>query len=438
MKAFTEKVIHYLLLFVVTTFAIGVMWKLSSKEPAAASRTEQLARPLATVAAPKSPVIIQRLEVEMCEITSTYAGKIQAWETYQIGFEVSGRVLKLGENEAGQPLDDGDRVSKGQTLATLDDRVLRARKDEASAQAEQAAADLRRAERIRASSPSALTESELQRLVAESAMATAQQEVAIKNLEDAVLKSPVDATISKRMIKSGESVGAQQIVFELVENDKVLLVVDVPESHIRELEERIRVIKKNVASADENSDNEDRIFRAHVRLEGRDRFGNAWPTLQGEIHRIAEVADLRTGLFLVEIRLANAERLLRPGMVATAEVVTTRIQGYQIPEAAVIFRQRKAHLFTVVENSLDMEMLYWNLGPTSVSRSQRVDLTHWIDQGAYVVLPAETLELNSVIVRGQFRLADAQLVRIMNPIERSPGELHAEQNSQRIDVATER
>jgi len=81
-------------------------------------------------------------------------------------------------------------------------------------------------------------------------------------------------------------------------------------------------------------------------------------TLQGEIHRIAKVADLRTGLFPVEIRLANAARMLRPSMVATAEVVTTRIRSYQIPEAAVIFRHRKAQLFTVVENSLKMKMLY--------------------------------------------------------------------------------
>ena len=443
MKALTEKFFHYLLLVVVTTFAIGVMWKLSSKEQIAISRSEQLPRPLATVASPKSLIKIQPLEVETCEITSTYAGKIQAWETYEIGFEVPGRVSTLGKNEAGKFLDDGDRVSKGQVLATLDDRVLRARRDEASARMEQAAAELNRAKRIRKTNPSALTESELQRLVAESSMATAQFEIAVKNLGDAILKSPVNATISKRLVKSGESVGAHQIAFELVENDNVLLVVDAPESQIRELETRMRVVQENLRSTDESVDPEDKVFLAYVHLEGRDRYGNSWPTLRGEVHRIAEVADPRTGLFPVEIRLANSEHLLRPGMVASAEVVTTRIQGYQVPEEAVIFRQRKAHLFTVVEIPMEMEMLYWGLGPTTVYRSRRVDLTHWIDQGEHIVLPADMLELDSVVVRGQFRLADGQLVRIMNLVERSPGELnaeqlHVEQASQRIDTSRER
>ncbi|NOY28806.1 MAG: hypothetical protein GXP28_01125, partial [Planctomycetes bacterium] len=277
MKALTEKILHYLLLVGVTVFAVGVMWQLSFKEKVSKSNFEQLTRPLATVAAAKSPVAIRPLRVELCEITSTYAGKIQAWETYQVGFEVPGRVLELGKNEAGEPLDEGDLVVEGQVLALLDDRVHRARESEAAARFEQASADLRRAEQIRATRPSALTESELQRLKTDLALARAQQEVAAKNLDDATLKSPVNATISKRMIKSGESVVAHKIVFELVENDNVLLVVDVPESHIRELEARVRKIKENLASAEDDSDPEDRVFRAHVRLEGRDRFGNPWP-----------------------------------------------------------------------------------------------------------------------------------------------------------------
>ncbi len=433
MKALTEKILHYLLLVAVTVFAVGVMWQLSSKEKVGKSNFEQLTRPLATVASAKAPVAIRPLRVELSEITSTYAGKIQAWETYQVGFEVPGRVLELGKNAAGEPLDDGDLVVAGQVLALLDDRVHRARENEATARVEQAAADLRRAEQIRATRPSALTESELQRLVTDLALAQAQQEVAAKNLEDATLKSPVNATISNRMIKSGESVGAHRIVFELVENENVLLVVDVPESHIRELEARERRIHENNSSdgVTIDLDPEDRVFRAYVQLEGRDRFGNPWPRLLGEVHRLPEVADPRTGLFPVEIRLTNAERLLRPGMVATADIVSTRMLGYQIPAAAVIFRQRKAYLFTVVETPVEMEMLYWNLGSTKVYRSRRMDLTKWIDQGDYIVLPADTIELDSVVVRGQFRLADSQLVRIRNLADLSPGEFQRDSSKRR-------
>ncbi len=432
MKAFTEKLLHYLVLLAVTVFAVGVMWRLSSKDKIKQQHVEQHVRPLSIVASPKAPVAIEPLQVQMCEITTTYAGKIQAWETYQVGFEVSGRVLKLGENQSGQPLDDGDQVLAGQMLAKLDDRVFRARKDEAAARVEQATSDLRRARRVRVVNPSAVTESELQTRVTDLAMAQAQYDVAVKNLDDATLTSPVDATISKRLIKSGESVTGHQIVFELVENDDVLLVVDVPESQIRELEARKRALDLSRNAAGHDNDDEAYAFRAYVHLQGRDRFGNPWPEIEGDVYRIPEVSDPRTGLFPVEIRLSNKQRLLRPGMVATADVVNARIPGYKLPESAVLFRQRKAHLFTVTKEPSEMELLYWNLGATDIHRARRINLSQWIDQGAYIVLPAEEATLDSVVVRGQFRLADNQLVRIVNPPQPSPGEGAVQTNASRL------
>ena len=62
-----------------------------------------------------------------------------------------------------------------------------------------------------------MSDADLQQLVTDLALARAQHEIAIKNLEDATLRAPVASTISKRMIKSGESVNPNQVVFELVE-----------------------------------------------------------------------------------------------------------------------------------------------------------------------------------------------------------------------------
>ncbi len=436
MKALTEKIVHYLVLIAVTIFAIGVMWKLSAKEQLQSKQAETPVRDLPEVLAPKSPVTIARIQVEECEIISTHAGKIQPWETYQVGFPITGRVQELGTNAAGQPLDEGDRVVAGQVLATMDDRVFRAQKSEAAARIEQVTSDLQRAQRARETNRAAVSDSELQKWVTDLALARAQQEIAIKNLDDATLRAPVDATISKRMVKSGESVSPNQIVFELVENQNVLLVVDVPETRIRELEERLRLVNENKRAG---SPSEESVFRAHVHLEGRDRFGNPWPSLQGEVYRIPEVADARTGLFAVEIQLQNAERLLRPGMVATADIVTAKIPGYQVPESAVIFRQRKAFMFTVESEPTEMEMLYWELGPANLYRARRIDLQQWIDQGEFVIVPAAEAQLESVITRGQFRLADQQVVRVMNLEELSPGLAQQPTESRKtVTVAAER
>ncbi|MEM9353130.1 MAG: efflux RND transporter periplasmic adaptor subunit [Planctomycetota bacterium] len=408
MKAKLEKLLHYAVLIVVTLVAGWVMWFLSSKEKGS-DLAAQEPRPLALVAQQKAPVELLPVSVRQCEIVSTFAGKIRPWETYQIAFEVPGRVQALGTGHRGQELDEGDRVEAGQVLARLDDRVYRAQKSEAAARIELAQSELKRAEEANRNSRTAVSETQVQQFITDLALAKAQHEVAIKNLDDATLEAPVAAAISRRMIKTGESVNAHQMVFELVENDRVLLVVDVPESQVRELENRDRELREQRADPGGAAE-----FVAHVRMEGRDRFGRPWPAVDGRVHHIAEVADERTGLFQVEIELDNRDGMLRPGMVATADIVTGVVPGYTVPDAAVIFRGREAHLFTVDREPADMEVLYWQLGTTEIHRARRVPLRQWVDLGETVIIPAEDIQIDSVIVRGQYRLADGQIVRPIN------------------------
>lgn len=423
MKRLTERFLHYAVLIAITAGAVWVMWKMSARSDDLAEQQRTSIRPLAASSVPRAPVEMTPVEVEMCEVLATYSGKIRAWETYRIGFEVPGRVLQLGENSDGEPLDDGDRVDEGQVLAVLDDRVFRARRGEAAAQLEQAGSDLKRAQQVRNSNRSALSESELQRRVTEESLARAQFEIAAKNFEDATLRSPADVTISRRIVNAGESVNAHQIVYELVENGDVLLVLHVPESEVRDLEARMRWVEQRAATDSPGDDPEDRVFRAHVQLEGVDVFGRPWPVLDGEVYRIAEVADAVTSLFEVEVRLSNEERLLRPGMVATARLVINRLPGYRTPSSAVIYRANRAHVFTAVAETANLEMLYWDLGPTTVYRAHRVDLQQWIDQPGSVIVPASSTELVNVIVRGQHRLADGQLVRPVNGKPSDPPEV---------------
>lgn len=410
-----KKVGQYLVLTAITVFACGVMWYVSSRSTGAHDEGAGVARP-AVAARTKALVSVASIRPEVTELTVKQSGKIRAWEDYTLGFEVAGRVLELGVNAAGEPLDDGDRVQAGQMLARLDDRIYAARKAEAMAQLEQAASDLRRDRRLFEQGRGAITEAEYQDTLTRQAVAKAQLEVATKNLEDTVLVSPVDGAISRRMVEAGESVAAHNAVFEVVENDDLLLVVDVPESRVRELEARMRQVQQ--ARADDRvTDPEEKVFRAKVHLEGRDAFGARPPVIDAEVYRIAQVADERTKLFEVEIRIDNSERLLRPGMVATAEIVTKRILAYRVPDVAVMFRDGSAFLFTVREEPTPVEALFWEVGQADLRVANRVDLTRWVDQGDYIVVPAESLELQPVVTRGQQRLTDGQYVRVVNPEE---------------------
>lgn len=420
MKRFTEKLVHYGVLGALTVFAAGVMWWLSAKGQEQAGVQKTLVRPLSQSAAPKALVTVAPLKEKTCEIVEKYAGVIQPWEAYSVGFEVGGRVLKLGANAAGEPLDDGDRVEAGQVLAVLDDRVFRAQRAEAMARVEMTKAELDRWQAARRQNPAAVSETALQTAVTDLALAQAQFDSATKSLEDATLRSPVAATISRRLVNAGESVAPNQVIFELIENDDVLLVVSVPESRVRELQLREREVKQAREAATRtstrvdgvNEDAEEIVFRAHVTLEGRDPFGHAWPSVDGVVHRIAESADPQTTLFAVEVRLENSQGLLRPGMVGTARLVVDRIEGYEVPASAVLYRSDRAFAYTVDSQPAPLELLYWSLGETDVHYARRVELTHWSDQGDVVVVPAADLPLENVITRGQYRLADGQPVRL--------------------------
>ncbi len=405
MKKALRKLAKYSVLTAITAVAFVVMWWSSKKDDSAAARMrDQLAAPAPAIAKVKPRVAVQQVEPGLCELTVTFSGKIRPWETYTLGFEVGGRVQQLGQNDAGQMLDVGDRVVAGQVLAQLDDRIYIARRGEAVAQFEQAASDLRRARQLYESRSGALTEAEFQEALTQMALAKSQQEVAVKNLEDTVLTSPVDGTIAQRMVVPGESVAPNATVFEIVQNEDVLLVVDVPEARVRELQSRMAAVQGR----------DDMEFRAYVQLEGRDMFGRPWPAIEGQVYRIAQVADERTGLFEVEIRIANSDRLLRPGMVATARIVTDEVMGYRVPESAVIFRGRDAHLFTLEDAELPVRVMFWDVATAEAPHAVRIDLKQWVDLGNDVVIPSSSASLERVVVRGQQRLSDGQLVRVVN------------------------
>lgn len=427
MTEIAKRVAHYVVLIAITVLACGVMWYVSSRSDLQNYADQSAALP-PVAAQPKALVAVSLVEPELTELTLTQSGKLEPWETYTLGFEVAGRVQELGVNAAGEPLDDGDRVEAGQVLARLDDRIYAARKSEAIAQLERAASDLERDRRLYEKGQSFLTDSEYQASLANHAAAKAQNEVAIKNLEDTTLRSPVAGTINRRMIEPGESVTANEAVFEIVENDRLLLVVDVPESRVRELEERSRQVR----SARQNasiSDPEEKTFRARVRLEGQDAFGKSWPEIEAEVYRIAQVADPRTKLFPVEILIDNSEGLLRPGMVATADIVIDRVRAYRLPDVSVIFRDGDAYLFSVQSDSAPMEAMFWQVGETDLHLSKRIEVNRWVDQGEKIIVPTDG-DAMPVVIRGQQRLRDGQHVRVVNPAE-----LRAQQSDSTVQAS---
>jgi RND family efflux transporter MFP subunit len=358
-------------------------------------------------------VAVQRLEPEQLEITLLSSGMIEPWERHTISAEISGRIVELGKNEQDQTLHEGDRVTAGQLMVRLDQRVLQARRKETAARLEQAEDELRRIRDLRRRSSNAISDAEYQKRVTDAAVAGTMATVAETNLEDATISAPASGIISRRMINNGESVRDSDPLFEIVEVDDVLLMVGVPEFQVYELINRRKQVRANLQNAlqarkiDPNKKfaRADLLFLAHVDLLGKDRYGRPWPALVGRVHRFSETADDKTGLCEVEILLSNKEGRLRPGQIALANIVIDRITGFRLPLSAAIYREDNAYLFAVVADPKDKKQL----------RAKRLNLEEYVEQGSDLIIPEAQVpaDYRTVVVRGQHRIVSGRLVTIV-------------------------
>lgn len=336
--------------------------------------------PAATIEVPRIPVVVSSLVPEAVEIATTYSGMVKPLERYSVGFETAGRVASLGVSESGQPLDVGARVSAGQVLARLDDRVAAAQLREARANLEKAQSDRHRADEARVENPRVVTESDYQQLITAIELAQARLTMAEKNLEDNSLLAPASGVISKRWIKPGESVSAHQAVFEVLEVDRVLLTVGVPESRVREV---------------------CRGQKAEVSFLGKNAYGEPWPAVEGEVYRVAESADGSTGLFDVELAVPNPTGELKPGLIASGRIVTSVVQGFRIPETSVLFDKGREWVFSV------------HVSAEGKHVAHRVELGRHIEQGRYFVVSGLPEEDRTIVVRGQHRLVEGNVIEIV-------------------------
>jgi len=401
---------------------------------------------------PATPVTVMKLEPGAIEITDSYSGMIEPWERFSLGFEIAGRVVELGMGATGKPLDDGDVVAPGQLLARLDAELLGyqlkeveaqraeveaqraeadARLKEAEANLTKATSDMQRADDLKARRTGAISEAQYQdavtavkvaqaqlelagaslaKVAASSSRVEAQIKTATENIEDTELYAPTveqgtsaRLLLYKRKINPGESVSPHQAIMEIIQVERVLLVVGVPEAFVAGIRPGQPV---------------------HVELLARDRFRRQRPGIDGQVFRVAEAADDTTGLFEVEIALPNPEGQWKPGLIALGRIVVGRVDGFRVPLDCTTVLKYEAALKDE-EFSKDRELMellkdeknevVYVYAVDGENRARRLVLKHWIEQGTDAIVPLAQLppERRTVVNRGHHRLMEGREVRIL-------------------------
>jgi HlyD family secretion protein len=271
------------------------------------------------------------------QVTVSATGKIQGLNTVEVGAEVTGKVLRV-------LVDYNDPVHKGQVLAEIDPEQLLAAVEEGSAQEQTSSAAIRTAEvtlletrqaRDRAVEQAkggliAAKDLEAARAAAARAEASVASAKASASLAAASLKSarsklaktriiaPIDGIVLGRDVEPGQTVTAgfqTPILFRLADDlTKLSLHVDVDEADIGRVAEGT-----------------DATFT--VDAYPQRSFPSTVRSLRNEPKSSQNVVTYEAVL-----TVDNHERLLRPGMTATATIASQTVRDVLVvPNAALRF-----------------------------------------------------------------------------------------------------
>ncbi|MCW2238749.1 efflux RND transporter periplasmic adaptor subunit [Azospirillum canadense] len=182
-------------------------------------------------------------------IEAVYAtGTVESLNTVRVGPPVGGRVATV-------LVDDGDRVTAGQRMATLDPRQLEQRLQNAEARLRLARSDAARVEALLARGVTTIEARD--KAVAERQQMEADVALVRRMLDDLVVNAPIDGVVLRRQAEPGESMAANAVLFTVADPTRLRVVADVDERDIP----RVHLGSRIAARAEAFSGD---VFRAAV------------------------------------------------------------------------------------------------------------------------------------------------------------------------------
>jgi RND family efflux transporter MFP subunit len=153
----------------------------------------------------------------------SFPGKAQATQEVDLAFDVAGTLVE-------RPINIGDRVSKNQLIAKVDQRDFLARVKAAQAVLTKDTANFNRAKELLKKDFISRTDYDL--LEAKVEISDADLRVAQKALADSALKAPFAGVIANIYVENFQAVQPKQPVARLLDSSQIEFVVSIPEQYI--------------------------------------------------------------------------------------------------------------------------------------------------------------------------------------------------------------
>jgi membrane fusion protein (multidrug efflux system) len=253
---------------------------------------------------PPVNVEVQRVQAipELAD-TFTLSAVVEPYRVVRVAAEVAARIERFGQRQhavrwrgreipAGTVIEEGEPVEQGDPIVYLNKELLQARFERARAQCEYDRTEYQRIEDLYQRGVTSKTEFDDAKTQYEVSKALLDE--AARNLERAEIVAPITGILDSLPMEVGEYASPGDQVAEIVDIDRVKVVVDIPERDVYYLK---------VGDTAE-------IF-AHAPAEME---------VAGEISYISELADPDTRTTRLEITVDNRDHQLRSGQIVRARL----------------------------------------------------------------------------------------------------------------------
>lgn len=299
------------------------------------------------------------------ELTARYAATatLQAEHEAKLISEVPGTVLEL-------LVEEGDQVHKGQLLARVDAAHSRLQLREAEADLQRRKNDVDRGEKLLG-----------RKLIAANVQDQAESDFAVRHadvnlarvrVEKSDIRAPFDGVVTRRWIKQGQLLAANDAVFDM--------------ANFADLRAELRVPERDAVA----------IAAGQTVNFTVDALGNR--RFEAKVERVAPVVERDSGTVKVTVRVDNRDRSLRPGLFTRMDIAFLHVADAVLMPKAAVLGSRGAETAYVIEDG----KAHIRTIRTGFDSGGRIQVIEGLAAGA------------EVVVIGQASLNDGALVEILH------------------------
>jgi membrane fusion protein (multidrug efflux system) len=299
----------------------------------------------------KTNVRVHEVDLESLSIQSTYVGNLLPNQRVIMRSEIDGVIENIH-------FDEGEEIFQNKKLVDISTKELSLKLKIALADSKLAESNLNRDEEL--AKKNLIPNAKLDQTRTFAERASFNKELSKINLNKSLIKSPLKGTIKTRFVKVGEFVRKGDRLVEILDVDRILVKVNIPEQEIL----KIKIGQK--------------VDIVLYILENK--------MIEGQVKKIGLEADSSNRTFPVEIEVDNSERELRPGMLARA-TFTQRVDQDQVvvPRHAIMERDM-GRIVYVVDNDIAIQRKV----AIGITQREKVQVIMGLSKGEKLVIEGHT------------------------------------------------